>query len=410
VSEIDNIVIARSERSERRGNPVVYHGIASAFGLAMTEKTTGLIRSPNGSLAMTFAGDFRVAERHFPSLKDISMIPKKIHLAVLMGGPSSEHEVSLMTGQNVIKNLNQRRYQVKPIKITQEGIWVVNGQMKKVKEALAGIDLVFNALHGEYGEDGQVQAVLDYYGVPYTGSGALASALAMDKVRSRQIFREAGLATPFSRSLAKQTWPYLAENIFSLTKCFQWPLVVKPTYLGSSVGVSIVRNKENLVPAIRAAFQPADQVLLEEYIQGQEATCGLLENFQGEKISALPVTEIIPPAGHFFDEQVKYDGQTEEITPARFKPRLFKKIQMMAKKAHQALGCQGYSRADFIIKMQKDEVYILEVNTLPGLTKASLLPQAAQAAGLKFPQLLDKIIKEALKRGLSLEAPPRTVP
>lgn len=321
----------------------------------------------------------------------------KLNIAVLMGGPSSEHEISLRTGQNVIKNLSQAKYRLRPIKITQEGIWLVNGQMKKIKEALAGIDLVFNALHGEYGEDGQVQAILDYYGVPYTGSGVLASALAMDKVRSRQIFREAGLATPFSYYLSKKIWPYLAENVLSLVNCFQWPLVVKPTCLGSSVDVSIVRHKENLFWAIRTAFQRAEQILLEEYIQGQEATCGLIENFGGEKIFALPVTEIIPPDGHFFDYQVKYDGRTEEITPARFKVGLLRKIQRMAKKAHQLLGCQGYSRADFIISQPPNEIYILEVNTLPGLTEASLFPQAAQAAGLKFPRLLDKIIEEAIK-------------
>ena len=184
------------------------------------------------------------------------------------------------------------------------------------------------------------------------------------------------------------------------------PMVVKPTSLGSSVGVSIVREKQDFQPALKKAFKVSKEVFLEDYINGRELTCGVLENFQGEKHFALPVTEIIPPAGHFFDYQVKYDGRTQEITPAQISQRLTKKVQNIAKKAHQILGCAGYSRADMITQTphyppkaeatgQEDKVYLLEVNTLPGFTQASLLPQAAQVAGLEFPQLLDHLIKLA---------------
>jgi len=319
----------------------------------------------------------------------------KLKIGVLMGGPSSEHEVSLKTGQKVIENLDKEKYEIRPILITKEKNWIVNKEITKIKEALAGLDLVFIALHGEYGEDGQIQAILDYYQIPYTGSGVSASKLGMNKFLSRQAFKSAGLKTPFSIYLEKKTWLFAPQILKTIKKHFSGPIVVKPNNLGSSVGISIVNSLEDLEWAVRKAFQKDNQILLEEYISGQEATCGIIENFKEEKYFALPVTEIIPPEGRFFDYEVKYDGSTQEITPARFSPKLTQRIQKMAKLAHQALGCQGYSRADFIIS--KNQVYLLEVNTLPGLTETSLLPQAAQVAGLSFPQLLDKIIQEALR-------------
>lgn len=295
---------------------------------------------------------------------------KKINLAVLMGGMSSEHEISLSTGENVIKYLDKKKYNVKPIVISKEGKWSIG--------ALKDIDVVFNAMHGEYGEDGRIQGLLDCFGVKYTGSGVLASALGMDKIKSYELFKFHGLTVPKSVTLKK------------FKKC-----VVKPVCLGSSVGISIVENKKDLKKAIDKAMEKCDRVIIEEFIDGLEVTCGILDNVRGQEYYALPVTEIIPPDGRFFDYDVKYNGSTQEITPARISKKLTKEIQEQSIKAHQILGCRGYSRADFILKNNKTP-YILEVNTLPGLTSESLLPKAAKEAGIEFSELLDIIVNNAL--------------
>ncbi len=320
----------------------------------------------------------------------------KLNIAVLMGGMSSEHEISLISGQNVLDCLDKEKYNIRKIIITKKGEWSVSGRKATVDEALQGIDVVFNALHGEYGEDGRIQGLLDCFGVKYTGSGVLASALGMDKIKSKELFEQAGLLVPRHIVLKR------GEDF---NKKFRGKFVVKPSSLGSSVGISIVDRQENLKRAIDKAFKKCKEVILEEYIQGREMTCGVLDpapeqvrygarSVKKQEILALPVTEIIPPPGRFFDYEVKYDGSTQEITPARIDNKLAKKIQDLAIKAHQILGCSGYSRADFIIK--SNNIYVLEVNTLPGLTKESLLPKAAKISGIEFPELLDIIINNAI--------------
>lgn len=302
---------------------------------------------------------------------------KKLNVAVLMGGMSSEHEVSLISGKNVLEHLNKNKYNSISVIISKKGEWLVNNKRKTIDESLKDVNVVFNALHGEYGEDGCIQGLLDCFGVKYTGSGVLASAIGMDKIKSYEIFKLHGLNVP------KETTFKKGEKV-----------IVKPSCLGSSVGISIVDNQEDLEKAIKKEKERCDVVIIEEYIDGKELTCGILENAKGQKYLALPVTEIIPPDGRFFDYEVKYDGSTQEITPARISKKLTKEIQEQSIKAHKALGCSGYSRADFIVKDNK--IYILEVNTLPGLTSESLLPKAAKQANIKFSELLDIIIKNAL--------------
>lgn len=321
---------------------------------------------------------------------------KKMNIAVLMGGMSSEHEISLISGQNVLDCLNKEKYNIVPIIISKRGEWSVLDRRATMDKALEGIDVVFNALHGEYGEDGKIQGLLDCFGIKYTGSGVLASALGMDKIKSKELFEKHGFLVPKYTVLKR-------GEVFN--KKFKGKLVVKPSSLGSSVGISIVEKREDLKKATDKAFEHCDTVIIEEYIKGREMTCGIIDPapeqvrcgasaVKKQEILALPVTEIIPPPGRFFDYEVKYDGSTQEITPARIDKKLTKKIQDLAIKAHQALGCKGYSRVDFIVKNKKTP-YILEVNTLPGLTKESLLPKAAKAAGIEFPQLLDIIINNA---------------
>ena len=310
-----------------------------------------------------------------------------------MGGKSSEHEVSLKTAQNVIQNLDPNKYLVRPVKINKDNLWSVGDRVRSPQQTLKDINVVFNAMHGQYGEDGTVQGVLEFLGVPYTGSGVLASALAMNKSKSRSLFHLNGLLTPSNTILNKKTWYENPKLIQDIADDSQMPAVIKPNDLGSSVGIAIVNSPTEFYQAVKTAFQHTEELLLEGFIKGREVTCGVLELFQGQEIAALPVTEIIPPQGHFFDYQVKYNGQTQEITPADLEPALLKKIQQTAILAHQILGCRGYSRTDLIIS--QDKIYVLEVNTLPGFTEHSLYPQAAKAAGLTFPQLLDHLINLA---------------
>ncbi len=316
-----------------------------------------------------------------------------------MGGPSSEYEVSMATGQNVLDNLDKIKYEPVAIRISKENEWFVNGRKRTEAEAVRECNLVFNALHGKFGEDGQAQALLEYYGAKYTGSGIAASALAMDKLKSRELFKLSGLETPKTLKIRKGDNYQATLNVF-VNKVVNFPVVVKPCSNGSSVGVRIAANKKQLEEAVKEAFRFDKKVLVEEFIAGTEVTCGVLENFNGQTETALPVSEIVPKHGHkFFDYNAKYKfGHSDEITPARLDEETTKNVQDAALKAHRILGCRTYSRTDMIIKKgaKGQHIYVLETNTLPGLTTNSLLPKAALTAGLTFPQLLDIIISSSL--------------
>lgn len=314
-----------------------------------------------------------------------------------MGGFSAEHEISLATGQNVIDNLDKNKYLPIAIKISKTGRWFLNGQPTNQSDAIKGHDLVFNALHGTFGEDGKVQAILEHAGIKYTGSRIAGSAIAMDKFHSREIFKLAGFNIPKTMKLKKGE-NYVARLNFFINKIVKLPVVVKPCSNGSSIGVQIIDDLNKLEKAVATAFKIDKFVLVEEFIRGRELTCGVLENFNNETIGALPVTEIIPVKNHkFFSYDAKYKtGHSNEITPAPIDEILTKKAQDIAVRAHQILGCSGYSRTDMILNHGNGTIYVLETNTLPGLTKNSLLPKAAQTAGLMFPELLDKIISNSL--------------
>lgn len=312
-----------------------------------------------------------------------------------MGGLSAEHEVSLASGNNVLENLDRTKYKPIAIKISKRGQWFLGGKMSEPKKALKSCGTVFNALHGTFGEDGRIQALMEYYGVRYTGSGITASALAMDKLKSREIFKLTGFSVPKTLEVKKGE-NYQARLSFFTTKIAKPPFVVKPCSNGSSVGVKIVSDNSKLNKAINEAFKLDGKVLIEEFIKGTEVTCGILDNFNSKGPVALPVTEIIPTKGNkFFNYDAKYKpGHSREITPAQIDDTTREKIQEIAVRAHQLLGCCSYSRTDMILK--NDSVYVLETNTLPGLTTNSLIPQAAKAAGLTFPHLLEKIIENSL--------------
>ncbi|OGF66028.1 hypothetical protein A3I27_03255 [Candidatus Giovannonibacteria bacterium RIFCSPLOWO2_02_FULL_43_11b] len=318
----------------------------------------------------------------------------KIRVAVLRGGPSAEYEISLMTGENVLKFLPKDKYQAHDVLISKDGVWHMDGFPTDPAKIFRRVDAVFNALHGEYGEDGIVQQILEGHKIPYTGSGILASAMAMKKNIAKDVYKNAWLKTPRGITLKKTA--NIKESVRDINETLFPPWIIKPVGRGSSVGVAIAKTVPDIGPALEKAFSYDNEALAEEFISGRETTCGVLENFRGSKYYALPVIEIIPPDGFFFDYKVKYNGETKEICPAHLDSKISEEIQNMSIAAHSALGLCHYSRSDFIVS--KRGIYILETNTLPGLTSESLLPKASEAVGLSFPNLLDHLVSLALEK------------
>lgn len=311
-----------------------------------------------------------------------------------MGGPSREHSVSLRSGNKVIEHLHKDKYEVMPVLISQNGHWE-----HEPKHLAENADVVFIAMHGNYGEDGTVQSILDAEGIPYTGSSAPASALAMNKFVSGEVFRHHGLAVPLSFFVHKKEWHNDRAAVFARMKHYlSFPFVVKPNNQGSSVGVHVVRNWDEFMTAMYDVFSIADSVVVQTYIHGIEVSCGVLDfGWTGSEYALLP-TEIVPRSGHFFNFDAKYaEGGSEEITPARVPEYLLREIQRTAVAAHKAVGAHGFSRTDMIVDAQ-GIIFVLEINTIPGLTEQSLLPKAALESGISFEDLLDRIILAALEK------------
>jgi D-alanine-D-alanine ligase len=324
-------------------------------------------------------------------------MPARIKVAVLRGGPSGEYDVSLKTGATVLKHLPQK-YEPYDVWIDKQGHWHRQGIAMKPNHALRSIDVVFNALHGEYGEDGKVQRDLDQLGIPYTGAGSLASAIGMNKILSKEQFKKAGIKTPIYKVL--EVTDDLDDKIVELFRTFPHPAVVKPATSGSSLGVSIVHTLAELREGVKNAFQYARKVLIEEYIKGKEATCGVVDNFRGKDIYALIPVEIVPQDKKFFDYEAKYQGKSQEICPPKsFTHDQKRELEELAVKVHQALNLRHYSRTDFIVSPKRG-IYVLEVNTLPGLTSESLLPKSLHAVGMKLPDFFDHVLSLALEKRL----------
>ena len=316
-----------------------------------------------------------------------------IRVGVLRGGPSLEHEVSLKTGETVLRNLPEK-YSVKDIFISKEGEWHLDGKPAHHERIFRKIDVIFNALHGEYGEDGKVQQLLEAFGVPYTGSGVMASALGMNKILAKQVFKSAGLKVPSGFEVVLEN--ELTETANKIFRKMPPPWVIKYPSGGSSVGVFIARNFDDLKGALEKVSPFSSKILIEEYIRGREATCGVIDEFRNQKHYALPVVEIIPPAqSGFFSYEAKYGGETRELCPSNFDMSIKRAIEAMAIAAHNAIGGRHYSRSDFIVS--KKGIYLLEINTLPGLTAESLLPKALNAVGSSHKELLEHLISLALK-------------
>lgn len=321
---------------------------------------------------------------------------RKVRVAVLRGGPSSEYDVSLKTGAGVLQNLGEN-YEAIDILIDKKGVWHIHGVPFDPKHLHKRADVAFIAMHGEYGEDGTVQRLLEHHGVPFTGSAALASAIGMNKVLAKKHFVNAGIKTPVHRVVSKDEY-VPKQTAIELYQTFPQPSVLKPVSGGSSVATSIAGTVDEIEEALRKCFEVTDKVLVEECIKGKEATCGVIEGFRNEDLYALLPIEIVPKSQTFFDYEAKYssDNGALEICPGNFTSAESAEIQRLAKLAHQSINAKHYSRTDFIIHPKRG-IYCLEINTLPGLTPQSLIPKAIAAVGSSYPELLDHLITLALK-------------
>lgn len=311
----------------------------------------------------------------------------KIRLALIAGGTSDEREVSLRGAAGVAQALDPEKYDVVRYDPATD--------LARIASDAGGIDVAFLLLHGVHGEDGTIQGFLDLLGIPYQGSGVLGSALAMDKHLAKTMFRLNGLPVA--------PWVMVEPNDLKdtgrIAGSVRLPCVVKPVRQGSSIGMSIVREIEQLPAALRLAMRHDSEVMVEEYIKGRELTVGVIGNAE---LTALPLIEIIPDSRfEFFDYEAKYQpGASREICPAPVSEQVRLKAQAYALTAHRSLQLRGYSRTDMILA--GDELYLLETNTIPGMTPTSLLPQAAAEAGIPFGALLDRLIDLATEKPAGL--------
>ncbi len=332
-----------------------------------------------------------------------------IKVGVIRGGISGEYEVSLQSGAQVLSNLRsdemKDKYSAVDIFIDRDGVWHINGVPITMDKIIHRVDVIVNALHGDYGEDGKVQQLLEQWHIPYTGSGPFASAVGYNKFLTKQEFAKLGIKTPrhilfpvyqedfdgprseYALAKAKEVWERLPP-----------PWIVKPLTGGSSMGVHVCKTFQALVDAFQVGVNEKVSVLVEEFITGKEATVGVIDNFRGKDIYALPPIEIrIPKTSTFFDNEIKYNGQSEEICPGNFTDEEKAELERLASLIHSGLDLSHYSRSDFIIHPKRG-IYALEVNTLPGLTAESLMPKALNAVGSNLPEFIDHIINLALKK------------
>jgi D-alanine-D-alanine ligase len=317
----------------------------------------------------------------------------RIRVGVLRGGPSSEYEVSLKSGGTVLKHLSEK-YEPHDILISRDGTWHHRGMAIEPASLPRRVDVVFNALHGEFGEDGTVQRHLDAYGVPYTGSASMPSAMGINKSLTKDVVRRLGIKVPYGAvyTTAHGSPEEVALKAFNHVPSW-W--IVKPVSLGSSVGTSLAKNYMQLVEAVYKCFEVSSSILIEEAIKGREATCGVIDDFRGQDLYALPPVQIIPPAEKtHFDYEAKYGGGSREICPGHFTRDESENIMETARRAHRALGLRHYSRSDFIVSPRG--LYMLEVNTLPGLTEESLLPKSLAAVGATPGHFIDHVLELAL--------------
>ena len=340
----------------------------------------------------------------------------RLRVLVFMGGYSTEHDVSVTSGTGVIRAMDSSKYNVHPVLIQKDGTWIWSSrelspyqkdnfsenyfyslegpsarqEKNPALSELPSADIAFLALHGKWGEDGHVQGLLENWGIPYTGCGLLASALAMDKVLCKAAYLSVGIDTPPYRVLFRDD--FSGDKLVEAADALGFPLVIKDPVGGSSIGMGIAKDLDEAGQIVNDLFKNSNRLLCEKFIKGQEASCGYIEGIE----TPLPPTEMRMTTREYFDYEAKYNGECREVTPAEFPEELTMRIQQLAKKAHLAIGGAGYSRTD--VRIDADgKLWALETNTLPGMTPTSILPAEAAAIGISYSELIDRIIETSLK-------------
>jgi len=356
---------------------------------------------------------------------------KKIRAGLIFGGKSGEHEVSFCSASSIIKAIDKDKYTVVPIGITKEGRWISpqdselalqsgkiegkstvillndpsgrtlvridNNQRFDKSSALERLDVIFPVLHGPYGEDGTVQGLLELADIPYVGAGVAASAISMDKDLMKTIFQQKGLPILKWMTIKRKEWQKDKEKILSLIQNgFEYPLFVKPTNLGSSVGITKVHKKEELEKAIDLASSYDRKILIEEGLEEvREIECSVLGNDEPQ----VSVVGEVRPAGEFYDYDSKYiDKKTQLIVPADLPDGVSRKVQEIALRAFKAVDAAGMARVDFFVSKKENKIYLSEINTIPGFTSVSMYPRLWEASGIPYPDLIDRLIQLALER------------
>ena len=318
----------------------------------------------------------------------------KLRVGVMRGGLGSEYHVSLRTGGNVIAALPRDKYEVHDILITNAGEWHLDGVPTTPAKLMQHIDIIFNALHGEFGEDGKVQKILETFNIPYTGSTAVSSAIGMNKDLAKKHFSAVGIKVP--RGVVVARGEEVGDVVARVGAEIRAPYVVKPLSGGSSIGLSFVENSKGLIPAIERALAYSEKALIEEYVRGREVTVGVVDSVGGSGAYATPPLEILLPEETLFDYDQKYRNASHPIGPARMNKGERRALEEAALRAHAHLGARHYARYDFI--MTDEGPCLLEVNTLPGLTSTSLLPQSLALHGLSLGDFADYIVTLALQK------------
>ena len=356
---------------------------------------------------------------------------KKIKVGIIFGGRSGEHEVSFCSASSIIKAIDKDKYTVVPIGITKEGRWISpqdselalqsgkikgkstvillndpsgralvridNNQRLDKSSTLEKLDVIFPVLHGPYGEDGTVQGLLELADIPYVGAGVAASAISMDKDLMKTIFQQKGLPILKWLTIKRKEWQKDKEKILSIIQNdFEYPLFVKPTNLGSSVGITKVHKKEELEEAIDLASSYDRKILIEEGLkEAREIECGVLGNDEPQ----VSVAGEVKPAGEFYDYDSKYiDKGTQLIVPADLPDGVSRKVQEIALNAFKAVDAAGMARVDFFVSKKENKIFLSEINTIPGFTSSSMYPRLWEASGISYPELIDRLIQLALER------------
>ena len=321
----------------------------------------------------------------------------RTRVGVLRGGQSTEYDVSLLTGQTVLEALAESHFDVRDVLIDKSGTWHLHGRPMDPIRILDQVDVFFIALHGSYGENGELQKYLDTHGVAYTGTGALGSALSMHKASAKRALE--GAPYKFAEHRIMVSDDYNDEAVHELFTTFMMPSVVKPVDGGSSVATALVRTRRELDNALRKVFMVSNTALIENYVRGREVTVTVSDSFRGEDLYAFPPVEIMYSNSDFFDYDEKYSTESgaRELCPAPVERHITQELMDNARHVHRQLGLRDYSRSDFMLT-KTGEIFFLEVNTLPGLTATSLVPRSIDAVGAKLPHFLEHLIDRAAAR------------